>query len=96
MSPGRHHPNPMAKRQHEEPDTDLVGADLPAEEQFVLPAEEPQTVVVPFRRYVGPAYDKGIELGGTRTLIRPAEYTAAEIDAFLLRHPEKASWWTLQ
>lgn len=43
--------------------------------------------------YVGPAYDKGIQLGGTRDLIRPAEFTREEITAFLEQHPNRSHWW---
>lgn len=52
-------------------------------------AKHPRTL----KRYVGPAYNKGIRLPGYDHDIRPAGFTPVEVDAFVRRHPEYADWW---
>lgn len=53
------------------------------------PAPQPEQL-----RYIGPHYDKGIQLGGTRTLIRPAEFNAEQIAEFIKKHPARRHWWS--
>lgn len=43
--------------------------------------------------YVGPPYDKGIQLFGARELIRPAAFSQEQIAAFLEKHPDRCNWW---
>ena len=44
--------------------------------------------------YVGPNYHLGIKLPGRHDLIRPREFTPAEIGDFTEKHPEYTHWWT--
>lgn len=70
--------------------------DLEAEEPTLeapTPEEPDASAEDVVLQYIGPVYDKGIELHGTRRLIRPAEFTQEGIQRFLEQHPNKAHWW---
>lgn len=43
--------------------------------------------------YVGPNYNLGIELPGSRDLIRPREFSFEQIADFTEKHPEYTEWW---
>lgn len=40
-------------------------------------------------RYVGPSYDEGILMPGDAHLVRPVEFDANEIEAFLDKYPDR-------
>lgn len=44
--------------------------------------------------YVGPDYDKGIEIHGSKDLIRPREFSPAQIGNFTAKHPQYTCWWS--
>lgn len=43
-------------------------------------------------RYVGPYYERGIQLS-SGNLLRPNDWTDEEVDAKLADHPEYAAWF---
>lgn len=78
---------------------DLPGdVDSPGESTIAdTPNDTPDPAPQPHElRYVGPAYDKGIQLHRTRTLIRPGEFTQEEAREFIAAHPQHQDWWQLQ
>lgn len=65
--------------------------EMVAEPDATVPATAPANLT-----YVGPPYDKGIQLGGTRELIRPAAFNQEQIAAFLDKHPGRSHWWRIE
>jgi hypothetical protein len=49
---------------------------------------------VPGLTYVGPGYDKGIEVHGISGLLRPAHWSPAEVADYLSRYPQLAKWFS--
>lgn len=45
------------------------------------------------KTYVGPIYTNGLRLYGYDHDIRPADFSADEIEAFVEKHPDCADWW---
>jgi hypothetical protein len=43
--------------------------------------------------YVGPDYDLGIQIHGRKDLVRPREFTPAEIADFTEKYPSYTHWW---
>lgn len=78
------------------PDLGTENTELPEQFEAEPQQAEPSPVAARKLVYTGPVYDKGIEVGGTRTMIRPAEFSDEQIEAFIHQYPNKASWWTLQ
>lgn len=79
------------KKQSEELETP---GDLESPGEFTIADTVDDTPAAPAPlKYVGPPYHSGIQIGGTRETIRPADFSPEQIAAFLEKHPNRRHWW---
>lgn len=57
-------------------------------------AKQKKLEETPARQYIGPEYDRGIQIPEQIVLVRPAHMTPDEVDAFVLQYPHYSEWWS--